>query len=228
MKDIIKPVSMILTLQALHHMGRRQLSVGIIACFRFGAARIDSLLTETASHVAWSRLTGPLAPIDNGIPTRAQSVIVHDGYWHPLTAQPDNAQRPYLLGTETLILNSKLRGQPSLSATLPGLRAQCFIEWAGGRGEQVRKLDPQIESLRLSPRLGCGWLLYRAVTPIASACLDDIVSVNAGWNAIDQPTVRPDRSATEWCRSATERYRSAAEREVSAWRHGLAGSTCVS
>lgn len=233
MTDFIKPITMILTLQALQHMGRHQLSIGLIACFRLGAAHCGSLLTETASHAAWSRLAGPLTPIDSGIPANAQRIVVHDSYTVMSTAQSHgahgahDAHAPCLFGMETITLESKLRGRPVLSMQLPGIRAQCFVEWAGTRDERVRKLDPQIESLRLSPRLDCAWLMYRAVTPLADARIDDIVGVSADWIAIDQPTVRPGHclpAGTDRC--TRERSRHAAERETS--RQVPARSICAS
>lgn len=216
MTDFIKPITMILTLQALHHMGRRQLSVGLIACFRLGAAHCDSLLTETASHAAWARLAGPLTPIDSGIPAQAQHIVVHDGYTVVSAAQLHEAPAPCLLGTETIRLESRFRGQPALSVQLPRIRAQCFVEWAGTRHERVRKLDPQIESLRLTPWQDCAWLIYRAVTPLAGANIGDIAGVSADWIAIDQPTARPGHCLPAGTGQRTlERSRHAAGREAS-------------
>ncbi|MCY0387687.1 hypothetical protein OVY01_10665 [Robbsia sp. Bb-Pol-6] len=225
MTDFIKPQTMILTLQALQHMGRCQLSVGLIACFRFGAAHLDSLLSETASHALWSRLVGPLIPIDSGIPAKTQRIIVHDGYTLVSAPRTEDADPPCLFGSETITLESKLRGRPAVSIRLPGIRAQGFVEWNTPSGKQVRKLDARIEGLRVSPRLGCAWLLYRAMTPLAGACVDDIVGMTADWGAIDRPTARPGHCLPAGPdRCAVTRHRHAAERE--AQRQGLAGATC--
>lgn len=227
MTDFIKPPTMILTLQALQYQGRCQLSVGLIACFRLTAPHLDALLTETAAHQAWSRLAGPFTPIDSGIPTKEARLIVHDGYTaSPASPSPSReAQPPLLLGTESFRLESRLSGRPRVYVRLPGIRAQCFVEWRGTRGEVVRKLDARIESLRFSPRMDCAWILHRAVTPLGRARIGDIVRVSADWGAIDQPTARPGHRLPEGAdRCTVGRHRHATEREM--WRHGLAGSTC--
>lgn len=100
------------------------------------------------------------------------------------TAPADQRLGGFFRGDEPIQLGNMHPAQPSIASSLPKLRARCFINRRVAGGEEFSEIEARAETVWLFPGLGCGIVLYRAVTNTVDEDAEDILHVMAEWESM--------------------------------------------
>ncbi len=100
------------------------------------------------------------------------------------TAPLDQRLNGFFRGDEAIQLQNMHPARPAIAASLPKLRARCFVNRRIADGEEFSEIETRAETVWLFPELECGIVLYRAVSNTTNEDADDVLHVLAEWEAL--------------------------------------------
>jgi len=144
----------------------------------------------------WQQRAGKLGTYDRKWLETRWPWFPEDMDWTYFNTAPEDQQiAGYFIGDEQVVIENMHPEQPTIHASLPGLRMRCFI-WQGKDGDGIfEELGTRLDTVWLFPAHQMGVVVWRATVPIRD---DEAKDITAAFVAHEHLT--EDRRPMEYYR----------------------------